>query len=134
MDIDPEKRSGLLEQAAYIGNETVGGLALRPVTSATWSLLARLKNSFITGENAGDYAFAVYSFVYLHSVPLIDIRRRIATLDDLTADIYEFMDTRAPGDMFQFLGWITRQVEMVAATITSSGGSGPSAPDEGPKA
>jgi len=133
MDIDPEKRAGLLEQATFAGNEQVNDLSLRPITSATWSLLGRLKNGFVTGEQSGDYAFNVYSFVYLHSRPIADIRRRIATIDDLTADIFEFMDTRPPGDMFAFLPWITRQVEMVAASITA-GGTVATAPDEGPKA
>lgn len=132
MDIDPEKRAGLLEQATFAGNEQVNDLELRPITSATWSLLARLKNSFVTGEQSADYAFNVYSFVYLHSRTIADIRRRIATIDDLTADIFEFMDTRPPGDMFAFLPWITRQVEMVAASITASGNAVPTM-DDSPK-
>jgi hypothetical protein len=134
MDIDPEKREGLLEAAALQGNITINGLDLRPVTSATWSLLARLKNSFVTGEQDGDYAFAVYSFVYLHSMPISDIRRKVATIDDLKADIYEFMDTRTPGDLFAYTPWITAQMEQVAATITQAvGPSEPSDPDA-PKA
>lgn len=132
MDIDPEKREGLLEAAALQGNETVNSIELRPVTSATWSLLSRLKNSFVTGEQDGDYAFAVYSFVYLHSMPIMDIRRKVATMDDLRADIYEWMDTRPVDDMFSFVPWITAQMERVAATITQSA----PAPTEtiGPKA
>lgn len=132
-DIDPEKRTGLLEQAALGGNETIGGLELRPVTAATWSLLSRLKNSFVTGEQDGDYAFAVYSFIYLHSMPISDIRRRIATIDDLKADIYEWMDSKAPADMFAFTPWITGQMERVAATITQTVSAEPAGAD-GPKA
>ena len=130
MDIDPEKRNGLLETAALAGSETVEGITLRPVTSATWSLLVRLRNTFITGEaGEGDYAFAVWSFVYLHSRPIEDIRRRIASTDDLRADIYAFMDARPPASMFHFLPWITSQVESVAATITAAqGGGGPADP------
>jgi hypothetical protein len=124
MDIDPEKREGLLEAAALSGNETVNGLNLRPVTSATWSLLARLGNSFVTGQKDEDYAWSVYSFVYLHSKPLSDIRRKIATLDDLRGDIYEWMDTRPVEDVFKFVPYITRQIEQVAATITAIAPSG----------
>ena len=109
MDIDPEKREGLLEAAALSGNETVNGLNLRPVTSATWSLLARLGNSFVTGQRDEDYAWSVYSFVFLHSKPLCDIRRKVATLDDLRGDIYEWMDTRPVEDVFKFVPYITRQ-------------------------
>ena len=129
IDIDPEKREGLLEAAALQGNETVNSIELRPVTSATWSLLSRLKNSFVTGEQDGDYAFAVYSFVYLHSMPIMDIRKRIATIDDLRGDIYEWMDTRPVEDMFAYVPWITAQMERVAATVTQTAPTG----TEGPK-
>ena len=132
MDIDPEKRDVLLEASALGGEEQIAGLTLRPVTAATWSLLTRLKNSFVTGEPDGDYAFAVYSFIYLHSMPITDIRRRIATLDDLRADVYEWMDKQAPADMFAFTPWITGQMERVAATITQSTSVEPAA--DGPKA
>jgi hypothetical protein len=128
MDIDPEKRTGLLEAAALSGNETVNGLNLRPVTSATWSLLARLGNSFVTGQKDDDYAWSVYSFVYLHSRPLSDIRRKVATLDDLRGDIYEWMDTRPVEDVFKFVPYITRQIEQVAATITAIAPSGDASP------
>jgi hypothetical protein len=132
MDIDPEKRDVLLEASALGGEEQIAGITLRPVTAATWSLLTRLKNSFVTGEPDGDYAFAVYSFIYLHSMPITDIRRRIATLDDLRADVYEWMDKQAPADMFAFTPWITGQMERVAATITQSTSVEPAA--DGPKA
>jgi len=128
MDIDPEKREALLEASALGGNEQVNGLDLRPITSATWSLLARLKNSFVTGEQDGDYAFAVYSFVYLHSMPIMDIRKRIATIDDLRADIYEWMDQRPVEDMFAFVPWITSQMERVAATVTQAATGGVESP------
>jgi hypothetical protein len=111
------------------GEEQIAGITLRPVTAATWSLLTRLKNSFVTGEPDGDYAFAVYSFIYLHSMPITDIRRRIATLDDLRADVYEWMDKQAPADMFAFTPWITGQMERVAATITQSTSVEPAADD-----
>jgi hypothetical protein len=120
MDIDPEKRQGLLETAALAGSQIINGVELRPVTSATWSLLSRLGNQFITGAQDGDYAFAVYSFVYLHSKPISEIRRKIATIDDLRADIYEFMDTRPVEDLFHFVPYITAQMEQIAATITQA--------------
>ena len=126
MDIDPEKRESLLEASALGGEEQINGITVRPVTAATWSLLARLKNSFVTGEQDGDYAFSVYSFVYLHSMPISDIRRRVATIDDIKADVYEWMDKQAPADMFAFTPWITAQMERVAATITQAVSSAPS--------
>ncbi len=132
MDIDPEKRESLLEASALGGEEQINGITLRPVTAATWSLLSRLKNSFVTGEQDGDYAFAVHSFIYLHSMPIANIRRRIATIDDLRGDIYEWMDNRAPADLFSFTPWITGQIERVAATITQSVGAG--GEGDGPKA
>lgn len=134
MDIDPEKRSGLLEQAALGANQDINGLELRPITAATWSLLSRLGNGFITGQTENnDYAFSVYSFVYLHSKPLSEIRRRIATIDDLRGDIYEFMDTRPVEDLFSFVPFITSQMEQVAATITQAAPAS-DAGTEGPKA
>ena len=129
MDIDPEKRNGLLEDAILGGEETINGLTLRPVSAATWSLLSRMKNGFVTGQNDGDYAFGVYSFVFLHSRPLSEIRAKVATLDALVADVYAFMDTRPVEDLFAFVPWITSQMERIAATVTQA------APQsEGPKA
>lgn len=122
-DLDPERRAELLETVALGGTQEVQTIELRAVTSATWSLLARLKNSFVTGQQDGDYAFAVYSFVYLHSKPISDIRRRISTIDDLRADIYDWMDTRPVEDMFAFVPYITAQMEAVAATITQTAGA-----------
>jgi hypothetical protein len=133
MDIDPEKREGLLEAAALGATSEIEGAELRPVTAATWSLLARLKNGFVTGQQDGDYAFAVYSFVYLHSKPIAEIRKRIATIDDLRADIYEFMDSQAVGNVFVYVPWITGQMEQVAATITQSTPTEPTDP-KAPKA
>lgn len=134
MDIDPEKREGLLEAAALAGNQDVAGIELRPVSAATWSLLARLGNSFVTGQQDGDYTFAVYSFVYLHSKPISEIRRRIATIEDLRSDIYEFMDGQDVANVFAFTPWITSQMEQVSATITQSASAlAPAGPD-GPKA
>ena len=133
MDIDPEKREGLLEAAALGATNQIEGTELRPVTAATWSLLARLKNGFVTGQQDGDYAFAVYSFVYLHSKPIAEIRKRIATIDDLRADIYEFMDAQPVGNVFAFVPWITQQMEQVAATITQAAPTEPTDPSA-PKA
>jgi len=118
MDIDPEKREGLLEASVLQGNQNINGLSLRPVTSATWSLLTRLDNPFITGAQNTDHAFAVYSFVWLHSKPLGEVRRLVCDTDMLRATVYEWMDTRPVGEMFSFVPWITQQVEMVALSIT----------------
>jgi len=119
-DMDPERRAEVLETAVLGGNQVINGVELRPVTSATWSLLSRLGNSFVTGAQDGDYAFAVYSFVYLHSKPLSEVRRKIATIDDLRADIYEFMDTRPVEDVFRFVPYITAQMQQIGATITQA--------------
>jgi hypothetical protein len=119
-EIDPERRAEMLETATLGGNQIINGLELLPVTSATWSLLTRLGNSFITGQQDGDYAFAVYSFVYLHSKPIADIRKRISTIDDLRADVYAFMDERPLEDVFRFVPFITAQMEQIAATITQA--------------
>lgn len=133
MDIDPEKRDGLLETAALGASNEVAGAELRPVSAATWSLLARLGNSFVTGVQDGDYAFAVYSFVYLHSKPIPEIRRRIATIDDLRADIYEFMDGQDVANVFAYTPWITSQMEQVSATITQSAAAFDPAGSDAPK-
>lgn len=136
-EIDPEKRAEMLETATLGGNQIINDLELRPVTSATWSLLTRLGNSFITGAQDGDYAFAVYSFVYLHSKPIADIRRRISTIDDLRADVYAFMDERPLEDVFRYVPYITAQMEQIAATITQAMPvmtAAPSEDDSGPKA
>ena len=120
MDIDPEKRDILLETAVLQGNETVNGLSLRPITSATWSLLTRQDNPFITGAKNTDYAFAVYSFVWMHNRSLSEVRRMVGDPEALKAAIYEWMDTRPVGEMFEFVPWITNQVEIVAMSITKS--------------
>lgn len=132
-DIDPEKREGLLETAALGGSQQINGVELRPVSAATWSLLSRLGNSFVTGQQDGDYAFAVYSFVYLHSKPISEIRRRIATIEDLRADIYEWMDSNEVANVFAFTPWITAQMEQVAATITQTSPALEASGPDGPK-
>ena len=72
-NIDPEKRTGLLEQAALSGAETIGGLNLRPMTAATWSLHQRIKRA--AGEEDGDdWSFNIFSFAYLHSQPVEKLR------------------------------------------------------------
>ena len=119
-DLDPERRAEILETAVLGGNQIINSIEVRPVTSATWSLLTRLGNSFVTGEQNNDYAFAVYSFVYLHSKPISDIRRRISTIDDLRADIYEWMDSNEVANVFSFTPWITEQMKAVAASMPQS--------------
>ena len=58
----------------------------------------------------------------------MDIRKRIATIDDLRCDIYEWMDTRPVEDMFAYVPWITAQMERVAATVTQSTPAGTDGP------
>jgi hypothetical protein len=57
----------------------------------------------------------------------------VATIDDIKADVYEWMDKQAPADMFAFTPWITGQMERVAASITQTVSSAPS-DDSAPKA
>ena len=97
MDIDPEKRTGLLEQAALAGEETINGLTLRPMTAATWSLHQRVKRA--AGEQDGeDWSFNIFSFVFINSQPVAKLRACYAAPGALLADIFDFMAERQPAD------------------------------------
>jgi hypothetical protein len=130
MDVDPEKRTGLLEQAALSGEEQIGGLSLRPMTAASWSLHQRVKRE--AGEQDGeDWSFNIFSFAYLHSQPVEKLRAHYARPAVLIAEIFDFMAERHPADAMLWKPWMERQMEQFAATLTQttagmeSGGVGP---------
>jgi hypothetical protein len=129
MDIDPEKRSGLLEQAALAGEEEIGGLTLRPMTAATWSLHQRIKRA--AGEQDGDdWSFNIFSFVFIHSQPVSKLRAFYARPEALVADIFDFMSERQAADAVLWKEWMERQMQQFSASMTQAiGGDG-----EDPKA
>jgi len=123
MDIDPEKRTGLLEQAALAGEETINGLTLRPMTAATWSLHQRIKRT--AGEQDGDdWSFNIFSFVYIHSQPVAKLRACYATPQALLADIFDFMLERQPADAVVWKEWMERQMAQFSASMTQALGGG----------
>ena len=129
MDIDPEKRSGLLEQAALAGEEEIGGLTLRPMTAATWSLHQRIKRA--AGEQDGDdWSFNIFSFVFIHSQPVIKLRAFYARPEALVADIFDFMSERQAADAVLWKEWMERQMQQFSASMTQAIGGG----GEDPKA
>ena len=128
-DIDPEKRSGLLEQAALAGEEEIGGLTLRPMTAATWSLHQRIKRA--AGEQDGDdWSFNVFSFVFVHSQPVSKLRAFYARPEALVADIFDFMSERQAADAVLWKEWMERQMQQFSASMTQAIGGG----GEDPKA
>ena len=129
MDIDPEKRSGLLEQSALAGEEEIGGLTLRPMTAATWSLHQRIKRA--AGEQDGDdWSFNIFSFVFVHSQPVSKLRAFYARPEALVADIFDFMSERQAADAVLWKEWMERQMQQFSASMTQAIGGG----GEDPKA
>ena len=127
MDIDPEKRSGLLEQAALAGEEEIGGLTLRPMTAATWSLHQRIKRA--AGEQDGDdWSFNIFSFVFIHSQPVAKMRATYARPEVLLAEIFDFMAGRQPADAALWKDWMARQMEQHSASMMQALGAGPEDP------
>jgi hypothetical protein len=118
-DIDPEKRTGLLEQAALSGAETIGGLNLRPMTAATWSLHQRIKRA--AGEEDGDdWSFNIFSFAYLHSQPVEKLRANYARPAALLSEIFDFMGEHHPAEAMTWKPWMELQMEQFAATLTQT--------------
>jgi hypothetical protein len=123
MDIDPEKRSGLLEQAALAGEEEIGGLTLRPMTAATWSLHQRIKRA--AGEQDGDdWSFNIFSFVFIHSQPVSKLRGFYARPEALVAEIFDFMCERPAADAVLWKEWMERQMQQFSASFTQALGGG----------
>jgi hypothetical protein len=133
MDIDPEKRTGLLEQAALGGEETIGGLTLHPMTAASWSLHQRVKR--VAGEQDGDdWSFNVFSFAWLHSQPVSKLRANYARPEALLAEIFDFMAERQPAEVMTWKPWMERQMEQFSASITQAVSASAPEGEEGPKA
>jgi hypothetical protein len=123
MDIDPEKRTGLLEQAALAGEEQIGGLTLRPMTAATWSLHQRIKRA--AGEQDGDdWSFNIFSFVFIHSQPVTKLRGSYARPESLVAEIFDFMSERPAADAVLWKEWMERQMAQFSASMTQALDSG----------
>jgi hypothetical protein len=130
IDIDPEKRTGLLQQAALGSEEIIEGLTLRPMTNGSlslWRELALLNEGYRKESN-----FSLYSMVFLQSQPMAKIRSAFADPSKLLPDLFDFMESRPLGDSKHFREWYDRQIEMiVASTIKTDPVLEPAA--EGPK-
>jgi len=129
MDIDPEKRTGLLETAALAGEEVIGGLALRPMTYGTYSLYQRLKNA-AGGSSETDFSFAIAAAVFIHSQPVEKLRANYARPQHLIEEIFDFMNERPPADFVAWMPWVGAQMEQFNASLTqaaSAGGEDPKA-------
>ncbi len=128
MDIDPEKRTGLLEQAALGGEETIGGLTLRPMTYGSHSLFMRLK---LACEETGpiDSNFSLASFVYVHSQPPRVLAALYAKPAQLAAEVVAFMTDKPVTYFRQFEEWSGRQSNQYLASLTQALGQ----PDSDPK-
>jgi hypothetical protein len=132
-DIDPEKRTGLLETAALGGEETIGGLTLRPMTAASWSLHQRVKR--VAGEQDGeDWSFNIFSFAYIHSQPVAKLRASYARPEALLAEIFDFMAERHPAEAMTWKPWMEQQMEQFSASITQAISAAAPEGEEGPKA
>jgi len=125
MDIDPEKRNGLLETAALAGAQEIGGLTLRPMTAATWSLHQRVKAA-AGNQDGEDWSLNLFAFVFLHSQPEAKLRGAFARPAALLPEIYDFMSSRQVADAMLFKGWMESQMEQFHASLTKAD---PLAPD-----
>jgi hypothetical protein len=113
-DIDPEKRNGLLTQAALGGEEVIEGITLRPMTNGTlslWRELASLNEGY-----RKEASFSVYSLVFLQSHPVSKIRAAFSNPEALVPELFDFMESRPLGDLKNFRAWYDRQIEMVIAS------------------
>jgi hypothetical protein len=119
MDIDPEKRTGLLEQAALGGEETINGLTLRPMTYGTYSLYQRLK-SVAGGSIEADFSFAIAAAVFIHSQPVEKLRANYARPANLIEEIFDFMNERPPADFALWMPWVGTQMEQFNASLTQA--------------
>jgi hypothetical protein len=118
-DIDPEKRTGLLEQAALGGEETINGLALRPMTYGTYSLYQRLKTA--AGESSEtDFSFAIAAAVFIHSQPVEKLRANYARPHQLIEEIFDFMNQRPPQDFVAWMPWVGGQMQQFNASLTQA--------------
>lgn len=118
IDIDPEKREGLLRQAALGGEEVIEGLTLRPMTNGTLSLWREL--AVLNDGYRKESSFSVYSMVFLQSQPQEKIRASFSDPSKLLPDIFDFMESRPLGDIKHFRTWYDRQIEMIVASTIKS--------------
>lgn len=133
MDIDPEKRQGLLETAACEGEQVISGLKMRPMTLGTWSLHRRIRSA-VNDSLGDDWSFDLMSFVYLHQAPEDRLRGYFGRPEALLPEIYDFMASRPPSDVPLFQPWVKEQMEQFTATLTASEPGAPSSPVSDPKA
>lgn len=132
-DIDPEKRTDLLETAALEGEQTINGLALRPMTYGTYSLLQRVKHA--AGDtDASDLTFAVAAAVFIHSQPLDKLRASYGRPADMIVEIFDFMNERSPSDFGAWVAWVGNQMEQFRASLVQTFAPGGSSDDPSPKA
>jgi hypothetical protein len=133
MDIDPEKRTGLLETAACEGQQVISGLKLRPMTLGTWSLHRRIRSA--ANDHLGDdWSFDLMSFVYLHQAPEDRLRGYFGRPEALLPEVYDFMASRPPSDVPLFQPWVKEQMEQFTATLTASDSAATCGSDIDPKA
>jgi hypothetical protein len=119
IDIDPEKRTGLLETAALAGEETINGLTLRPMTYGSYSLYQRLKNA-AGGASAVDFSFAIAACAYTHSQPVEKLRAHYARPAELIEEIFDFMNERPAADFVAWMPWVGSQMEQFNASLTQA--------------
>lgn len=113
-DIDPEKRTELLENAACAGSEEIAGVTLRPMTATTFSLWNRFKSQLL--EDGSDWALSAFAFAHIHSVPKEKLRAAYIDPKALLGEIYAWMDTRQASDAALFLPFMSRQMEQFQAS------------------
>ena len=118
IDIDPEKREGLLRQAALGGEEAIEGLTLRPMTNGTLSLWREL--ALLNEGYRKESSFSVYSMVFLQSQPQSKIRASFSDPSKLLPEVFDFMESRPLGDLKNFREWYDRQIEMIVASTIKS--------------
>lgn len=118
IEIDPEKRDGLLRQAVLGGEEVVQGINLRPMTNGSlslWRELAALNDGY-----RKEGTFSVYSMVFLQSAPQEKIRAAFTNPNKLLPEIFDFMESRPLGDDKHFQEWYDRQIKMIVASTIKS--------------
>jgi hypothetical protein len=123
MDIDPEKRTELLEAAALSGEQTIAGLSLRPMTYGTYSLYQRLKGAAASSSDS-DFSFAIAASVFIHSQPVEKLRANYARPQHLIEEIFDFMNERAASDFVAWMPWVGEQMEQFNASLTQANSAG----------
>lgn len=116
MDIDPEKRTELLQAAALGGEETITGLTLRPMDYGTYEVWQRVC-AFCMEKGPLDDAFVAAAFVYLHSKPDEYLAARFCRIESLAQEIVMF-SFKKPAEYFPiWQEWQTRQTDQFKASL-----------------